>query len=136
MFILFTLYCINPLPFSVFIDVSTLYPLSYLCLTFTPLPDAGLKIINRLRQIHKMNQRSKLEEEREQLVPSSPTVHPPSPGPEITVDRSSSLELEPDSSPNQKRRLSSSNRLQRQEQSVREGERGVVDCSFLCADCF
>ena len=85
-----------------------------------------MKIIDRLRQILKMDQRSKLEEEREQQVPSSPIVHPPSP---VLGDREeeelAGAQADSDSSPTQQRRLSSSNRLQRQDQSIREGGSGV-----------
>ncbi len=90
----------------------------------------GMSIISRLVQIHKMDKRSKLEEEREQQVPSSPTILPASPVPENMEKSTSSShlseiaasdvgEIEEDI-PRQRRR-SSSNRLQRQEKSVREG---------------
>ena len=69
-----------------------------------------------------MDQRSKLEEEREQnTVPTSPIVQPPSP---IMRESGGVLATTPgdeDSSPGQQRRLSSSNRLTRQDQSIREG---------------
>ena len=114
--------CVDPLPYR-------------LCLPFTNFSEGGMKIINRLRQILKMDQRSKLEEEREQQVPSSPTVQPPSPVPETVVeDVGAVLEaavggggggegVEPP-----QRRLSSSNRLQRQDQSIREGR---CPCFYL-----
>ena len=93
-----------------------------------------MKIINRLRQIMKMDQRSKLEEEREQQVPSSPTVQPPSPVPEITtaVDGGLAHEEAAGSGVGEppQRRHSSSNRLQRQDQSIREGKFGCGDIFF------
>lgn len=85
----------------------------------TEAEEGGLNIINRLRQILKMDQRAKLEEEREQQVPTSPVVQPPSPVPE---DSEALTPVETDSSPTQQRRLSSSNRLQRQDQSIREDD--------------
>lgn len=95
-----------------------------------------MKIISRLRQILKMDQRSKLEEEREQQVPSSPTVQPPSPVPEGVVEEvgaildaaaaSGGAGAEPP-----QRRLSSSNRLQRQDQSIREGEPTILSNAHL-----
>ena len=92
----------------------------------------GMTIISRLVQIHKMDKRSKLEEEREQQVPSSPTILPASPVPEgmdkTTAQISSGDEENVEDSITRQRRRSSSNRLQRQEKSVREGE---IDCVFL-----
>lgn len=90
-----------------------------------------MSIISRLVQIHKMDKRSKLEEEREQQVPSSPTILPASPVPEnmeksapashLTGNAGGDVGEIEDGIPRQRRR-SSSNRLQRQEKSVREGE--------------
>ena len=69
-------------------------------------------MLSRLSQIHRMEKRQQLEEEREQQVPGSPTIHPASPTPQP-----------PDQSeePTGRRRLSSNNKLQRQEKSVIEG---------------
>jgi len=79
-----------------------------------------MKIINRLREIHKMDRRSKLEEEREQQVPSSPIVQPPSPVPEPKKATSPvSLDVSEPSEAAPQRKLSL--RLQRQDQSIREG---------------
>ena len=90
----------------------------------------GMSIISRLVQIHKMDKRSKLEEEREQQVPSSPTILPASPVPEgmgnsctsaqFPGGESNTTDLE--ESITKQRRKSSSNRLQRQEKSVCEGK--------------
>ena len=84
-----------------------------------------MKIISRLREILKFDQRVKLEEERqsEQQVPSSPTVQPPSPVPDSKQDSSAILEGVERAAP-QQRRTSTTNRLQRQDQSVREGRCG------------
>jgi len=60
-----------------------------------------MKIINRLRQILKMDNRSKLEEEREQQVPSSPTIQPPSPVPGDKTSAATTPLEESDSSPTQ-----------------------------------
>lgn len=95
-------------------------------------PAGGMKIISRLVQIHKMDRRSKLEEEREreQQVPSSPTILPASPVPDA-LDKTTGMQFgggansdseSGEGSVPRQRRKSSSNRLQRQEKSVREGK--------------
>jgi len=90
----------------------------------------GISIISRLVQIHKMDKRTKLEEEREQQVPSSPTILPASPVPEGMEKSNTSAQFTGDGgsdsadvegSITKQRRRSSSNRLQRQEKSVCEG---------------
>lgn len=102
-----------------------------MCIHICPLLlVGGVSIISRLVQIHKMDKRSKLEEEREQQVPSSPTVLPASPVPEVmgktataaqfTGEAGSEAEIGEEGVSRQRRR-SSSNRLQRQEKSVHEG---------------
>ena len=108
-------------------------------LSFLFLSAGGMKIISRLVQIHNMDKRSKLEEERgrERQVPSSPTIEPASPllntmekatcaqfgeGEEVCTDGGEG------GVPIQRRR-SSSNRLRRQENSVREGTIVFVICS-------
>lgn len=102
---------------------------------YSNLHTAGsMTIISRLVQIHKMDIRSKLEEERErkQHVPTSPTILPASPVPDALDKVTSARFGEGDASgdggdngdsivPGQRRR-SSTNRLQRQEKSVREGK--------------
>ena len=81
--------------------------------------------MSRLIRIHKMDQRTKFEEEREQQVPSSPTIQPASPVPAPDPEKASGLQPESSGGLNEttgQRRRSSTNKLQRQPQSVRDGK--------------